>query len=215
MTELRDRHGRRFRTEKSRVGTNWFKQVVSRFWYVMIPPIAIMFAKDAYVRPHLVRNENKINLERVATDQVKDSLTADVRIIDGETATVQASIDSTAHPQVLLYRSVLDSLLSIRREYDGALPTAENKVDSLTLVLAEIQTELQSASAELQQHQLTIDELKVYRRAMTDSVVVLTGEIRELADIYDRLANPDDYRKNTALVPGPGNYPNRDALPER
>jgi hypothetical protein len=163
----------------------------------------------------LVHNENLVNLERVATDQVKDSLLADVRVIDGESSVVQAAIDSTARPQVLLYRSILDSLLVIRREYDGALPTAEFKVDSLALVLAEIQTELQSASSELQQHQLTIDELKVYRRTMADSVVVLTGEIKELADVYDRLANPDDYRKNTALVPGPGNYPNRDALPER
>ncbi len=213
--ELRDRWGRPLRTAKSRVRSNWFKSIFGRLWYIAIPGIGIICAQDAYVRPHLVDDENTINLGRVATDLVTDSLLADLRVIDGETATLQAEIDSTWAPQVMLYRSVLDSLIAVRREYDGALPAAEAKVDSLELVLAELQESLQKASADVQERQLAIDGMKIERRALRDSIQALTGEIEELADVYDRLANPDDYRKNTALIPGPGNYPDRDNLPPR
>jgi hypothetical protein len=213
--ELHDRWGRPLRTAKSRVRTSVFKQIFGRFWYFIIPGLGIVCAQDAYVRPHLVNDENTINLARVATDQVRDSLLADLRVIDGETGAVQAEIDSTWTPQVALYRTVLDSLLLVRREYDAALPSAESKVDSLDLALAEILTALQSASAELQEHQLDIDRMKVRRRTLRDSIDAASGEIQELADVYDRLANPDNYRKNTALIPGPGTYPDRDNLPPR
>ena len=213
--ELRDRWGRPLRTAKSRVRTSVFKQIFGRFWYFIIPGLGIVCAQDAYVRPHLVEDENTINLGRVATDQVRDSLLADLRIIDNETSAVEAEIDSTWTPQVALYRSVLDSLLAVRREYDAAIPTAESKVDSLDEALAELVTALQTASAELQEYQLHIDEKKTRRRTLRDSISVLATEIEELADVYDRLANPDDYRKNTALIPGPGNYPDRDNLPPK
>ena len=155
--ELRDRWGRPLRTAKSRVRTSVFKQIFGRFWYFIIPGLGIVCAQDAYVRPHLVEDENTINLGRVATDQVRDSLLADLRIIDNETSAVEAEIDSTWTPQVALYRSVLDSLLAVRREYDAAIPTAESKVDSLDEALAELVTALQTASAELQEYQLDID----------------------------------------------------------
>ena len=213
--ELRDRWGRPLRTAKSRVRTSVFKQIFSRFWYFIIPGLGIVCAQDAYVRPHLMNDENTINLARVATDQVRDRLLADHRVIEGETFALQAEIDSTWTPQVGLYRSILDSLLAVRREYDAALPTAEAKVDSLDTALTELLTALQTASAELQEHQLDIDEMKVRRRTLGDSLALVAREIEELADVYDRLANPDDYRKNTALIPGPGNYPDRDNLPPR
>ena len=34
-------------------------------------------------------------------------------------------------------------------------------------------------------------------------------------DLADRVLNPIKYRKNTALVTGKGDFPNRDALPKR
>ena len=213
--ELRDRWGRPLRTAKSRVRTSVFKQIFGRFWYFIIPGLGIVCAQDAYVRPHVVNDENTTNIGRVVTDQVRDSLLADLRIVDGETGAVQAEIDSSWTPQVDLYRSVLDSLLAVRREYDAALPSAESKVDSLDAALAELLTALQGASAELQEQQLDIDEMKVRRRTLRDSIDAVANEIKDLADVYDRLANPDDYRKNTALIPGPGNYPDRDNLPPR
>lgn len=213
--ELRDRWNRPLRTAHSRVRTSVIKQILTRFWYLVIPGLGVVCAQDAYVRPHLVADENTINLGRVATDQVRDSLLAHLRIIDGETGAVRAEIDSTWNRQVNLYHSVLDSLLTIRREYDQAIPVAEAKVESLTAALAEIQTALQTASAELQNYQLNIDDMKVRRRSLRDSIDAVALEIEELADVYDRLANPDKYRKNTALIPGPGNYPDRDNLPPR
>lgn len=210
--DLRDRWGRPLRTAKSKVRTSVWKQVVSRFWYVIIPGLGIVCAQDAYVRPHLLGDENTVNLGRVATDQVRDSLLADLRIIDNETAAVEAEIDSTWVPQVALFQHVLDSLLVIRREYDAAIPDAQAKVDSLDQALAEILTALQTASADLQANQLEIDRMKERRRVLKDSIDAVTVEIGELADVQDRLANPDRYRKNTALIPGPGNYPDRDNL---
>ena len=213
--EPRDQFGRPLRTARSRVRSSVFKRVISRFWYLMIPLFGFVCSQDAYVRPHLVQDENLVNLGRVQTDEVRDSLRAIVSVIDGETATVEAEIDSTWSRQVALYHSVLDSLLTVRREYDTAVPTAEAQVDSLKAVLSEVQGQLQTASAELQQHQLTIDDLKETRRALADSIDAVAEQIVELADVYDRLANPDKYRKNTALIPGPGNYPDRDAIPPR
>jgi hypothetical protein len=213
--EPRDKFGRPLRTAKSRVRTSAFRQIISRVWYLMIPLFGMVCSKDAYVRPHLVRDENVINTQRVETDEVRDSLLAIVNTIDSETAVVEAEIDSTWNRQVALFRSVLDSLLAVRAEYDVAVPVAEQQVDSLEAVLAEVQSQLQLSSAELQNHQLTIEELKETRRQLQDSIEVITEDIAELADVYDRLANPDKYRKNTALIPGPGNYPNRDAIPER
>jgi uncharacterized coiled-coil protein SlyX len=210
-----DPSGRPLRTARSKVRTSTFRQVITRFWYLAVPLFGVVCSQDAYVRPHLLDAENTINLARVRTDQVIDSLVAEQRVIDGEAAAVHAEIDSTWQPQVELYSSVLDSLVQIRREYDTAIPGDEARLDSLRAVLAELQGTLQQASAELQRHQQTIDKLKDRRRGLTDSLRSVHEEVRDLADVYDRLANPDKYRKNTALVPGPGNWPNRDELPKR
>ncbi|MEZ4654424.1 MAG: hypothetical protein R3E12_12755 [Candidatus Eisenbacteria bacterium] len=129
--EPKDKFGRPLRTAKSRVRTSAFKQVISRFWYLLILLFGVVCSKDAYVRPHLVSDENVINIGRVQTDEVRDSLLAIENKIDGETATVEAEIDSTWSRQVALYRSVLDSLLDVRHEYDAAVPIAEAQVDSL------------------------------------------------------------------------------------
>lgn len=207
-----DPWGRPLRTSHSKVSTNVFKQVFGRLWWVAIPLVGIICSQDAYIRPHLMNDENTINLEKVATEQRVDSLLADLRIIDGEAAAVQAEIDSTWQPQVVLYSTVLDSLVRIRREFDAAIPGDEAKIDSLKAVLAELNGQLQTASAELQEHQQTIDRLKDERRSLRDSLSIVSNDIEELAGVYDRMANPDAYRKNTALIPGPGNYPNRDQI---
>ena len=207
-----DPWGRPLRTSQSKVSTNAFKQVAGRLWYLAIPLLGIICSQDAYVRPHLLNDENTINLEKLHTEQRVDSLLADLRIIDAETAAVQAEIDSTWQPQVVLYSTVLDSLVRIRREFDAAIPADEAKIDSMKAVLSELNGQLQSASAELQGYQITIDGLKDERRTLRDSLDIVSNDIEELAGVYDRMANPDDYRKNTALIPGPGNYPNRDAL---
>lgn len=207
-----DPWGRPLRTARSKVSTNPFKQVVGRFWWLLIPILGVVCSQDAYVRPHLMDDTNTMNLEKVATDQVVDSLLARLRTIDGETAAVQAEIDSTWTPQVQLYSAVRDSLVRIRREFDQAIPADEARVDSLKAVLAELNSELQTASAELQRHQQTIDELKTERRVLRDSLGTVSDDIVDLADVYDRMANPDKYRKNTALIPGPGDWPNRDEI---
>jgi hypothetical protein len=45
--------------------------------------------------------------------------------------------------------------------------------------------------------------------------VTLLAEAASHREVTDRVLNPDSYRKNTALVTGEGNFPNRDAIEKR
>lgn len=189
--------------------------IFGRIWYLFVPALGVVCAHDGYVRPELMVAENTINREKLALQKMEDSLQAERRKIEAEGLDVRADIDSTYMPQIALYSQIVDSLRAERFLFDRSLPGLRRQADSLRTVLAELQGNLQFSSTQMQDRQNTVDSLKARRIVVGDSVRIVNEQLVSLSDTWDRLANPDKYRKNSALVPGPGNFPNRDQLPRR
>lgn len=191
------------------------KLVVMRVWYLFVPALGVVCAHDGYVRPELMAAKNTINREKVVLQKMEDSLQAERRKIESEGLAIESDIDSTYMPQIALYAQIVDSLRSERLLFDRSLPGLRRQADSLRTVLAELQGNLVVSSTRMQERQTTVDSLKARRVVVLDSIQAVNEQLVSLSDRWDRLANPDKYRKNTALVPGPGNFPNRDQLPRR
>ncbi len=192
-----------------------FKAIMRRVWYLAIPFVGIVCSQDSYIAPQLRADQDTRNREEAALMRVQDSLLAEFRKIEGDGITIEADIDSGYAPQIGLYQEILDSLRTEKGYYDQTLPGMRSRADSLRAVLGELQGYLQQASMDMQARQNSIDSMREVRVAMRDSIQAVSRTLVVMSDTWDRLAHPDNYRKNTALVPGPGSYPNRDALPER
>jgi len=213
-SRLLRRNGRWVREED--LGKNKaLKAIVGRLWYLFIPAVGIVCSQDSYIAPQLRADQDARNREEAALLKMQDSLLAEHRAIEGEGLSIQADVDSGYTPQLQLYRHVLDSLKTEQGYYDETLPMMRTRADSLRAILGELQGYLQQASVDMQNRQNSIDSLKDVRSGLRDSIESVSQTLVVLSDTWDRLAHPDKYRKNTALVPGPGNYPNRDALRDR
>lgn len=213
-SRLLRRNGRWVREED--LGRNrTLKAILGRLWYLAIPAVGIVCSQDSYIAPQIRADQDTRNREEAALMRVQDSLLAEYRKIEGDGITIEADIDSGYVPQITLYREIVDSLRTEKGFYDRTLPRMRSRADSLRAVLGELQGYLQQASVDMQARQNSIDSMREVRVALRDSIQDVSRALVVMSDTWDRLAHPDKYRKNTALVPGPGSYPNRDALPER
>lgn len=197
--------------ERNRV----IKAIFSRFWYLLVPFLGIMYAHDSYVRPQTEDIKSIKNQERAELLDAKDVLRVQRSNVQSETQSVSAELDTLYLPQIKFYGAQHDSLMKIRKVYDETLPVTKARIDSLTAINDALVAEIESLSNTYRQRDEVLAELKLWRATMQDSIVALDDMIALKTDELFREQNPLEYRRKNALFTGEGNYPNRDENPKR
>lgn len=188
--------------------------LAARSWYLVIPLIAVWWYHTHTVVPQIKAVDQKILEDRKATELVRNKTLADARALGVETSKLRAEAD-TFSVRSGQYAAVHDSVLAIQRGHIAESHRLEAQSDSLRAVLGEVEGRSLEYSDSLSRMQAQVDSLRVLIDGHQAEIKRLEEEIAVNRDLADRLNHPEVYRKNTALVTGEGNYPNRDALPKR
>jgi septal ring factor EnvC (AmiA/AmiB activator) len=191
------------------------KAILKRSWYLLMPLLGIMCSQDSYVRPHLVGFEDTTNREKKIFLDKRDNLRMRLSSLEADIYNVETEMDTTVRPQIEVYESFLDSLVTIRQEYDRTLPEAEAMIDSLKQELADLKGMSRRASRLLASKIALRDSLGTAIDSMYAMVEVLDDTIQAREELVYRILHPGEFRKKTAIFPGKGEYPNRDRLPRR
>lgn len=188
--------------------------LMARSWYLIVPLIAVWWFHTKTVVPQIQAVEKQMVEDRKATEQVRSKTLAEARALGVETSKLRAEAD-TFSVRSGQYAAVLDSVLSIQRQHIAESHRLEAQSDSLRAILSEMEGKSLQYSDSLTRMQAQVDSLRTLIDGHQAEVKRLEEEITVNRDLADRLNRPEIYRKNTALVTGEGNYPNRDALPKR
>ncbi len=190
------------------------KALASRSWFLVIPLIGLVYANAKQITPKyqkikadIAAEEQAINEERVKV--LKGAREMEVRIsqlhaLQDTFAVRFAGIDSLADS--------VNVLLTADRE---AMNKLQAELDSLSRVYSLASGQSQAYSETLQTLSPVIESLRTAIANRTAEADSLDRETATNLDLADRVLNPVKYRKNTALVTGKGDFPNRDALPKR
>jgi hypothetical protein len=111
--------------------------------------------------------------------------------------------------------AVADTVRKIQENDLAEIRHLEQQLDSLRAEYSIAESQTQASSESLAVLQTMVDSLNdVAAKLGEDRIPLEEAAVQDL-DQADRITNPDKYRKNTALVTGAGDYPNRDELPEK
>lgn len=201
--------------EQYRERNRALKVILSRFWYLLVPFLGIMYAHDSYVRPQTEDIKSIKNQERAQLLDSKDDLRVQRSNVQSEIRSVSDVLDTLYLPQIRFYGTVHDSLLKIRQVYDETLPMTKTRIDSLSAINEALVAEIDELSNTYRDRDEALDGLRAWRSTMQDSIVVLDDMIALKTDELFREQNPLEYRRRNALFTGEGDYPNRDDNPER
>jgi chromosome segregation ATPase len=188
--------------------------LAARSWYLVVPLIAIWWFHSRTVVPAIQAVEQKMLEDRKATELVRNKTLSEARGLGVETSKLRAEAD-TFSVRSGQYAAVLDSVIAIQQQHITETHRLEVQSDSLRTVLSELDGRSLQYSDSLTRMQAQVDSLRTLIDGHQAEVKRLEEEIAVNRDLADRLKHPEMYRKNTALVTGKGNYPNRDALPKR
>ncbi len=191
------------------------KAILSRFWYLLVPFLGIMWAHDSYVRPVEEDVKSVKNRERAAVLDQQDEIRAQVSGVQSDMNAVESELDTLYLPQIEFYGDIHDSLKQQRLIYDETLPRAKARVDSLTLLMDNLTAELEELSETYRQRSETLASLRDWRAVMQDSIIGLDSLIALRTDELYRKQQPLEYRRKEALFTGEGQYPRRDENPPR
>jgi hypothetical protein len=191
------------------------RAILTRFWYLLVPFIGVMWAHSSYVRPTTEDIKSTKNHLRKELLDAQDDVRHDVSALQTEIQTVSAEIDTLYMPQVRFYRAQNDSLVRIRSIYDQTLPQTQARVDSLRLVRDSIATEVTDLERMFAERSQVMEGLVSWQETLVDSIEGLDSQIALRTDELYRARNPEEYRRREALFTGEGRYPRRDENPQR
>jgi chromosome segregation ATPase len=210
MSGYRGRYSSYDDTDKNPV----VKALAARSWYLIIPLIGLVFANAKQITPQYKKIEADIASEEKAVNLERTRVLKGGRELEVHISQLKALQDTFA-VRFTKIDSLADSVNVLLTADRAAMAKLEAELDSLRQVysLATGQSEVLSES--LQALSPVVDSLKSVIAARTDETQKLDGQTTTNLDLADRILNPNKYRKNTALVTGKGDFPNRDALPKR
>ncbi len=188
--------------------------LAARSWYLVVPLIAVWWFHTKAVVPQIAAIDQKIVEDRKETELIRSKTLAEARGLGVEISKLRAEAD-TFSVRSGQYAAVLDSVLAIQRKHVSETHRLEIQSDSLRAILSETDGKSLVYSDSLTRMQAQVDSLRTLIDSRLAEAKRLEEEIAVNRDLADRLNRPEIYRKNTALVTGSGNYPNRDALPKR
>jgi hypothetical protein len=190
------------------------KALAARSWFLIIPLIGLVYANAKQIAPKyqqikagIVTQEAAINEERVKV--LKGARETEVHISQLH------ALQDTFAVRFAQVDSLADSVSVLVAADRQALGKLQAELDSLQKVFLLASIESQANSESLQVLSPIVDSLRNVISTCTAEAQRLDEETATNLDLADRVLNPIKYRKNTALVTGKGDFPNRDALPKR
>lgn len=195
-------------------GNRFVRALLQRSWFLVIPLIGIWWFHTQSVVPKVHAIEEQIKAERLTTEQTRTKILSEARSLGVETSRLRAEAD-TFSVRAGQIAALLDSVRVLQQGHLDETRRLEAQSDSLRALLGETEGRAIQYSESLSGLQTKVDSIRVLIEAHQAEAQRLEDEIATERDLADRLARPEVYRKNTALVTGEGDYPNRDALPKR
>jgi len=185
-----------------------------RSWYLLIPILAIAWVTEKRIEPGEKALAQQLQEERAAAERQRIETLSSARAFSIRMSMLRALVD-TFEVRFGQVQAVEDTVRKIQANDLAEIRKLEQQLDSLRVEYAMADAQAQATSDSLSQLQAKVDSLNDLAAKLADERIPLEEAAAEDLDLADRIQNPDKYRKNTALVTGAGNYPNRDALPER
>ncbi len=208
-----DRLGRQnqWGTEESKP---FVRKLLARSWYVFIPLIGVWWGHMRDLTPQVHAIEAQMEQDRQTVEQTRTASLKEARTLGIQISRLRAFQDTVAVRREQI-TSFLDSVRVMQEANLEETHLLEAQVDSLRKVLSAAEGQSLDYSAQLQEFQAKVDSLRVLISDHRGETVRLGEEIAQAEDLTDRVLFPEKYRRNDALVAGEGEFPDRDALPER
>jgi chromosome segregation ATPase len=195
-------------------GNRVIRAIAARSWFLVIPLLAIGWYHTKVVTPKVQAVQAKIVEDRKAVEVERNKILSDARKLGVETSRLKAEAD-TFTVGATRFAALLDTVQMVVQTQMDETRRLETQSDSLRTLIAEAEGKSSQYSESLTHLQARVDSLRTLIDEHQARTKRLQDEIAVDQDIADRLLRPAAYRKNSALVTGQGDFPNRDALPKR
>jgi hypothetical protein len=192
----------------------FFRKILQRSWFIFIPLLGVWWFHVRDLTPQVNAVETRIEGDRFLADSARQAGLKHARKLGIQISRLDAFMD-TLDVRTDQINSFMDSVRTLQRAHQEETALLESQIDSLRQVLSTAEGQSMEYSAALQMMQKQVDSLRTLIADHREEARRLEGEIQQAADLTDRILNPEKYRKNTALVAGEGDFPDRDALPRR
>lgn len=185
-----------------------------RSWYLLIPLLGISWVTEKRIEPGEKAAAERLAEEQHAAEEQRIQTLAAARTFGVRMSMLRALVD-TFEVRFGQVDAVADTVRQIQENDLAEIRTLEHQLDSLRVEYSIAAAQTEASSESLAVLQAAVDSLNDVAAQLGEDRVPLEEAALDDIDLADRIKNPDKYRKNSALVTGAGEYPNRDALPER
>jgi hypothetical protein len=190
------------------------KALAARSWFLIVPLIGLVYANAKQVTPKYQAIKTDIATQEKAINEERVRVLKGARELEVHISQLHALQDTFA-VRVAGIDSLADSVNVLLTADRTAMDKLQTELDSLSQVNSLALSQSLVYSESLQVLSPIVDSLKVAISTRTAEAESLVAQTATNLDLADRILNPNKYRKNTALVTGKGDFPNRDALPKR
>jgi hypothetical protein len=190
------------------------KFLAARSWFLIVPLIGLVYANAKQITPKVQKIRADIQAEEKAITAERVTVLKGGREMEVHISQLRALQDTFA-VRFSGIDSLADSVNVLLAADRQATSKLQAELDSLRQVYSLAMGASQANSESLQVLSPIVDSLKAAIAVRTTEADSLDRETGTNLDLADRVLNPTKYRKNTALVTGKGDFPNRDALPKR
>ncbi len=190
------------------------RAIAARSWYLFVPLIGIWWAHTRVVTPQIKAVDVQIQADNKEVEAQRTKILADARKLGVETSRLKAEAD-TFSVRATQFAALLDTVQMVVDSQTQETRKLEAQSDSLRAIISDAEGKSSRYSESLTSMQARVDSLRTLIEQRQTETKKLRDEIAIDQDLADRLIRPEAYRKNSALLTGQGDFPNRDALPKR
>lgn len=190
------------------------RAIAARAWYLVIPLVALGWYHAKVVTPRVNAVTAQIQADQKKIEAERNAILSDARKLGVETSRLKAEAD-TFSVRAAQFSALLDTVRMVVGSQMEETRKLEAQSDSLRTIISNAEGKSSQYSESLTGLQARVDSLRALIESRQATTAKLQQEIAVDEDLADRILRPEAYRKNSALVTGKGDFPNRDALPKR
>lgn len=204
----------RANTNEPKHAPRWVQWVLIRTWLVVIPIVAFNYAQSKKVEPAVHEIDQAIQKLSVERETSRLAVLGDANRLGMRISQLQALAD-TFQVRFDQVQAVLDSVRSVQAKDIAERNALQSEIDSLRSVYSQSSGSTVQKSERLSRLQNRVDSLHVVIEDRTRQAARLEAEASTNRDLRERVLDPHRFQDPHALVDGPGDYPNRDAMKKR
>ncbi|MBP6875009.1 MAG: hypothetical protein KBD56_02965 [Candidatus Eisenbacteria bacterium] len=190
------------------------KVIFSRFWFLIIPLIGLVYANARQVTPQVEALKKEIAAEQKEKEKQRTQTLTSANPIRFRISAIEALSD-TFNVRYTKIDSLTENIATFLEADRKATAQLHFESDSLRQVFESSSALAAAYSDSLRNLTPIIDSLETLIADRNQETQRLWVETTQSFDLTDRILNPGSYKKKSALVTGEGEYPNRDELGKR